>query len=183
MLRDCAIPHECTKPIGILDRAAVVFSRVLEQDLKTAIIRTIQTFLQRTIATDLQLNEMNREEILEWLDMEEEAKWTIINDMSPQQFTFLGVQYDLDANTKTAGEKSWEKLHLIMRCLFPEGMMNPATTPRQLAMLIGTLSYVKRNVEIRHKYLNLHRNLSELAYVLWVYPQAWDIALPNNIHV
>ena len=109
--------------------------------------------------------------------MEEEAKWTIINDMSPQQFTFLGVQYDLDANTKTAGEKSWEKLHLIMRCLFPEGMMNPATTPRQLAMLIGTLSYVKRNVEIRHKYLNLHRNLSELAYVLWVYPQAWDIAL------
>ena len=29
MLKDCAIPHECTKPIGIRDRAAVVFSRVL----------------------------------------------------------------------------------------------------------------------------------------------------------
>lgn len=147
------------------------------QDLKTAVVKTIKKFLQRTISTDLQLNEMNREEILEWLQMEHEAQWSIINNMSPQKFTFLGVQYDLHERTKTAGEKSWEKLHLLMRCLFPEGRMNPATTPRQLAMLVGTLNYVKRNVECRHLYLNLHRNLSELAYVLWVYPQAWDIAL------
>ena len=146
-------------------------------DLKAVAVKTISTFLKRSVEVDLQLNELDREEIISWLDRAEDGKWESILQMSPTTFTFLGVTYNLQNRTKTAAEKSWNKLDLLMKCVFPNNRMNPSTTPRQLAMLIGTLQYIRRNAEVRHKFHNLHRNLAELAYTLWVYPQGWDIEL------
>ena len=57
--------------------------------------------------------------------------------------------------------------------------MNPSTTPRHLAMLMGTLGYIGRTAEIRHVFYSLHKNLAILAYATWAYPQGWDIALPQ----
>ena len=59
------------------------------------------------------------------------------------------------------------------------GQLNPKSTPRHLAMLMGTLGYIARSGDIKHVFYNLHRNLAVLSYATWVYPQGWDIPLPQ----
>ena len=157
------------------------YSEPPEEELKKIVTSTIATFLIRTVKVDLQLNEMDREEILHHIGKSEEEQWQAIANMSPEEFTFLGIEYNLrkDRRTKSAGIKTWGKLDSIMACLFPANIMNPATTPRMLAMLMGTLGYITRNCELKHKCYNLHRTISELCYLTWAYPEAWDFPLQD----
>lgn len=147
--------------------------------LKNCVLFTINTFLKRTLRVDLQLNELSREEIVQWGFKSPDEQWNLIQQMSPRQFTFLGTDYDLDARTKTASKKSWDKLESVMNCIYPNGQLNPATTPRHLAMVVGTLGYIARIAEIKHVFYTLHKNLAVLAYATWAYPQGWDIPIPQ----
>jgi len=147
------------------------------EKLKDIVTKTINTFLKRTNSVDLQLNEMNREEIQSHLRKTQQAQWETLVSMSPNVFTFLGIKYDIVAKTKTAGDKTWQKLESIMACIYPLGVMNPNTTPRMLAMLMGCLGYITRTCELKHTFYNLYRTISELCAITWTYPQAWDIPL------
>jgi hypothetical protein len=154
-----------------LDNYCYVF--VKKQDicpietLRSCVINTITTFLKRTLIADLQLNEMDRNDIVTWLGQPPKEQWKKIKSMSPPTFTFLGITYDLKRGSKTAAIKSWNKLESLMLCIYPNGQFNPKSTPRHLAMLMGTLGYIARNAEIKHVFHNLHRNLAVLAYATW----------------
>ena len=149
------------------------------KDLQTVVIKTLSTFLQRTVEVDLQLNEMDREEITSFMTKNTAQQWSEIEKLSPKIFTFLGVTYDMQLATRTAAEKTWDKLTTLEKVIFPHGRMNPSTTPRHLAMIMGVISWIKRMANNRHMFYNLHRNIAELAYVLWARPELWDTPLPE----
>ena len=145
-----------------------------EDELKQVVLKTIGDFFARTLHADLQLNEISREEIIEYQKMTDNHKFARILAMSPKKFTFLGVDYNLTTRTRSAAEKSWKKLDTLIKVTFPEGRFNPYNTPRHLAMLQGTMGWIRRVCNIRHTDFNTARNTAELAYALWIRSDLWD---------
>ena len=179
----CDTEHYSVTVIVHLDNYLFAFKRKTSEtdsqskELQKAVVSTITTFLKRTITVDLQLNELDREEIQMLLQQNETTRWEKIKSLSPTKFTFLGVDYDLEAKKRTAAEKTWNKLATLLAIIFPGGQLNPATTPRHLAMLMGVASWIKRVINIRHTNFNQYRNMAELAYVLWLMPEMWDVPI------
>jgi hypothetical protein len=44
-------------------------------------------------------------------------------------------------------------------------------------MLLGVANWIKRILNIRHINFNQYRNTAELAYVLWLMPELWDVPI------
>jgi len=148
-----------------------------DSNLQEVVRRTLSTFFKRTMEADLQLNELSREQMSTFLKKPPQAQWEQIYALSPREFTFLGITYNLETNTRTAAEKSWDKLHVLQQIVFPNNKMNPQTTPRHISMIMGVINWIKRVINVRHIFYNVYRNTAELAYILWARPELWDTPL------
>ena len=145
-----------------------------QQNLQAVVVKTITEFFARTMEADLQLNEIDREGIAQFMKGDVHQKYSKILELAPPSFTFLGVQYDLVNNTRTVAPKTMQKLDAITKVVFPEGKLNPNTTPRHLAMLFGTINWIRRVCNIKNVEFNMTRNTADLAYACWARPDLWD---------
>ena len=143
------------------------------------VINRMAVFFNRCNAVGFQLNEVSQEVMQKFGSMPTAHQLHVINSLSSNTFTFLGVQYSINpgrANTKSVASKTLKKLEAISAITFNKeaGMVNPQISYRQLAMLTGVIRHCSRIQDRRHQDFDTYKIINQMAGSCADNMELWD---------
>ena len=170
-------------PIVHIDNFGFAFKKgasTSQEEFDKFTCRVIGTFLDRVTFLNIQLNEISQEDAKSFSSLPFEAQLNDVLKRAETHFVFLGTEYDLKERRRTNTQKTLEKLEAVKRLCFTDEKLNPGTTPRQLAVLMGIAKWASQVLNIRHVFFDLHQSISLLARFLFITPSLWDAPLGDH---
>jgi hypothetical protein len=115
----------------------------------------VSTFFARCVHTNFQLNEASFDEIQHFQNASPQEQQELQQEWCPNVFTLLGITYNIRTQTRFYTPKTMAKLESLRKVLFPNGILHPNTTPRQLAVAFGLGRWAARASNLKHTFFNM----------------------------
>ena len=146
---------------------------------KEDVFPCVDKFLTRVITCGFTLAGVEPEYI-NWEDSKKESFLESLKEKNP---TFLGEEYDLEANTRKVMEKTIDKLELVWNAVAKslEGNLTSITN-RQFFTLVGLLVYITQVLDLNtHRYFNIFKKIRALSSQLSSEEIGWDDKLTLSL--